>query len=225
MSTFTLAATTRTTQGKAVKNMRMTGRIPAVMYGRGLPTVHLELDAMSFGKIFSTAGESTLLDVVIDGGQPAKALIQDVQYDPVKHRIIHADLRAVNMKEKITAEIRLVLVGEAPIIKASAAMLNKVHETVEVECLPGDLVSELNIPVTGLTEVGQIIRVRDLAVPAGMTILADPNEALVTVTAALTEEQIKAMEEQPVGDVSAIEVVEKKKTEEGAEPVVEDKKE
>lgn len=212
---ITLPASTRTVTGKPVKLLRAKGRVPAVLYGFGMTPKNLELDAMSFGKIFGAAGESTLVDVVVDGGAPVKALIQEVQQHPITGRISHADLRAVNMKEKITAEIPLALVGEAPVAKAQAAVITKVREALEVECLPGDLVHEINVDLSTLTDIGQTIRVRDLKIPAGMEIRADADDVVVTVAAALTEEQIKAMEAEQVGDVSQIEVVEKKKAEEG----------
>ncbi len=218
MQTTTLAATTRTVTGKPVKVLRAKGRLPAVIYGFGIASKNIEVDAVSFGKVFAAAGESTLVDVVVDGAAPVKALIQEVQHHPLSGRASHVDLRAVNMKEKTTAEIPLALMGEAPIVKAQGAVVTKIHETVEVECLPGDLVHEIVVDMTGLTEIGQTIRVRDLKMPPGMIALTDADDVLVTVSAALTEEQIKAMESKAVGDVSQVEVVEKKKTEEeGAE--------
>lgn len=217
MQTLTLAATTRTVLGKAVKLIRQAGRIPAVVYGHGVTPLHVEIDARAFEKVFHMAGESTLVDVAVDAAAPLKTLIQDVQRDPYSDRVIHVDLRSVNMKEKVTAEVRLSYQGESPAEKAVGAVLTRVREHVDVECLPGDLVSELVVDLGMLKNVGDMIRVRDLNVPTAVTILADADDVLVTASAALTEEQIKAMEQQSVGDVSAIEVVEKKKTEESEE--------
>lgn len=217
--TITLSAKIRTVTGKPVKVLRAKGILPAVLYGFGTDAKNLEIDARAFGKAFEAAGESTLVDVVVDGGAPVKALIQDIQQDPMTGRISHADLRAVNMKEKTTADIPLEFAGEAPVAKAQACVITKVHESLEVEGLPGDLVSEITVDLSGLTEIGQTIRVRDLKLPSGLTATADADDVLVTVAAALTEEQIKAMETAQVGDVSQIEVVEgkKKEGEEGAE--------
>lgn len=230
MQTMTLAATIRTITGKPVKNLRAAGRVPAVLYGHGTDPKNLELDAKAFSKVFSAAGEASLVDLVVDGGAPVKVLIADVQEDPMSGRIAHADLRAVNMKEKITAEIPLTLSGEAPVAKAQGAVVTQVHDTLEVECLPADLVPEIMVDLSVLTEIGQTIRVRDLKVPAGLAVQADADDVIVTVAAALTEEQIKAMESAGPGDVSQVEVVEKKKEgEEGAEeaaaPEAEAKKE
>ncbi|TAK05387.1 50S ribosomal protein L25 [Patescibacteria group bacterium] len=217
--TITLSAKTRTVTGKPVKLLRAKGVLPAVIYGFGTDPRNLEIDARAFAKAFEAAGESTLVDVVVDGGAPVKALIQDIQQDPMTSRISHADLRAVNMKEKTTADIPLELVGEAPVAKGQAVVITKVHESLEVEGLPGDLVSQIIVDLSGLTEIGQTIRVRDLKLPAGLTAVADADDVVVTVAAALTEEQIKAMETAQVGDVSQIEVVEgkKKEGEEGVE--------
>ena len=217
--TITLSATTRTITGKPVKLLRAKGVLPAVMYGFGTDPRNLEIDARAFSKVFASAGESTLVDVVVDGGAPIKALIQDIQQNPMTSRISHVDLRAVNMKEKTTADIPLTLVGEAPVAKGQAVVITKVHESLEVEGLPGDLVSEIIVDLTGLTEIGQTIRVRDLKLPAGLVAQANADDVVVTVAAALTEDQIKAMETAQVGDVSQIEMVEgkKKEGEEGAE--------
>ncbi len=229
MQTMTLAATIRTITGKPVKTLRAQGRVPAVLYGHGTDPKNLELDAKAFAKVFSAAGESSLVDLVVDGGAPVKVLIAEVQEEPISGRIAHADLRAVNMKEKITAEIPLSLVGEAPVAKAQGAVVTQVRDSLEVECLPGDLVHEISVDLSALTEVGQTIRIRDLTIPAGLAVQADAEDVVVTVSAALTEEQIKAMESAGPGDVSQVEVVEKKKEgEEGAEeaaPEAEAKKE
>ncbi len=217
MQTLTLAASTRTVTGKAVKHLRTAGRVPAVVYGFGMEPKNVEFDRRAFEKLFAAGGESTLVDVVIDNGAPVKALVQDVTHDPFSGYPTHVDLRAVNMSEKITAEVRLSWQGESLAEKALGAVITRVHEDVEVECLPSDLVSELVVDLSLLKNVGDTIRVRDLAVPPGVTILADAEEALATCSAAMTEEEIKAMEAQPVGDVSAIEVVEKKKADDGEE--------
>lgn len=215
--TITLPANVRTVTGKPVKLLRAKGVLPAVIYGFGTEPRNLEIDARVFAKAFESAGESTLVDVVIDGGTPIKALIQEIQQDAMTGRISHADLRAVNMKEKIKAEISLELTGEAPVAKGQAVVVTKVREALEVECLPSELVHEIVVDLSVLTQIGQTIRIRDLKLPAGLVPQADADDVVVTVAAALTEEQIKAMETAQVGDVSQIEVVEKKKEEEGAE--------
>jgi large subunit ribosomal protein L25 len=216
--TFTLNAAVRKEKGEKV---RWSGQLPAVVYGAGGTTESLSVNPQEFLKLFKEAGESSLIDLVVDGKNTGKVLVQDVQADPVSNRIIHADLRRIDMAKEMTAPVVLKFVGEAPVVKASGGTLVTTISTVEVKCLPKDLVSHIDVDISGLTSYEVVIKIKDIRLPAGITIVSPHAEDLVVkATRALTEDEIKAMEEASTAavDLTKIEVAGKKKEEEeGAE--------
>lgn len=227
MQTFTLAATTRKITGKVVGAIRRSGRVPAVVYGGGTKPKSLEVDALAFSKLYAAAGESSLVDLAVDAGASIKALIQDVQYHPLSGRATHVDFRAVKMTEKLKTDVPVVFVGESPAVKESGGVLVKNLGSIEVECLPGDLVHEIEVSLVSLREFGDLIRLRDLTPPPGVVFVNEPETVVAAVTAPRSEEEMKALEGAVEVKVEEIGVVEKKKKEEEegeAAPEAEEKK-
>ncbi len=228
METITLNATTRTIKGKQVKQLREEKKLPAVVYGKHEKNHDVTLDAGEFEKAFRKAGESTLVDLVVDGAAPLKVLIQDIQRDPILDRPVHADLRRVNMKEKLTLKVHLKFVGEAPAVKEQGAILVKNLAEVEIRCLPTDLVHEILVDLQTLKNFNDAIRVKDLPVNKGIEIMRRAEDIIVIANEPISEEELKAMEEKPVEDVSAVksETDEKKAAKEAeAAAAASDKKE
>ncbi len=196
---------------------RASGQIPGTLYGGTLPPASIAVDLQQFTKLYSEAGESTLIDLTVDGKSAGKVLVQDVQHDPLTSRLIHLDLRRIDMNKELTAPVELRFVGEAPVIKASGGTLVTTLNTVTVKCLPKDLVSHIDVNISTLASYDVSIAVKDIVVPAGIAIIEPAPEALVVKAApAITEEEIKAMEEAgkaPV-DLSKIESAVKKKEKE-----------
>lgn len=215
---YSLVAVKRSAKGPKT---RSAGQIPAVIYGAELPSASLAVEPAQFIKLYNEAGSASLIDMIVDGQNAGKAIVQEVQFDPVSDRIVHVDFRRIDMNKEMTTSVELRFVGEVPVIKASGGTLVTNLSEVEVTCLPKDLVSHIDIDVTGLTSFEQTITVKDIKVPSGIKIISPAPEALVAKpTPALTEEEIKAMEEAskaPV-DLSKIESATKKKEaeEEGA---------
>ncbi len=194
--------------------VREAGKIPAIMYGPDTNPVSVSIGYTEFIKLYNEAGESSLIDFSVAGnGAPTKVLIQDVQLDPVKGTVIHVDFRQINMKEEMTANTELNFIGEAPAVKALGGTLIKGLETLEIKCLPNNLVSEIDVDLSVLHTFDDVIEVKDLTIPAGITVLDEPTAVVAKVQAALTEEQIKAMEESGPKDVADVEVEEKGKKE------------
>lgn len=207
---------------RAVKGpqTRAEGSLPAVVYGGKAAAESVALGYADFLKLYRAAGSSTLLDLAVDGSAAGKVIVQAVQHDPLSDRIIHVDLKRIDMTKKLRAPVALKFVGEAPVVKASGGTMVTSVNTVEVECLPQDLVGHIEVSLAGLNSYDDVIKVKDLAVPSGIKIVSPHAEDLVAKAApALTEEQIKAMEEAATkpADLTAIEVAGKKKEEEAAE--------
>ncbi|MDO8509532.1 MAG: 50S ribosomal protein L25 [bacterium] len=214
---YLLSATLRTLKGDKA---REDGMLPAVVYGRGLDTKVLSLNLRDFQKMFKEAGEASLIDMTIDGKEAGKVLVQEVQRDPVSDVVVHVDLRQIDMNKSMTARIALNFLGEAPAVKELGGTMVRNISEIEVRCLPKDLVSHIDITLEALKTFEDSIKIKDLKLPAGMEILGhNDTDVVATATPALTEDEIKAMEEaSKTADISKIEVSGKKKDEEeGAE--------
>lgn len=215
---FKLSANERTVKGEKVRTKTV---LPAVVYGMGASAASVTLNYDEFAKLFSEAGEASLIDLLVGDKAEGKVLVQEIQYDPVSDRMIHVDLRRIDMNKEMTATVELRFVGEAPVIKEQGGTLMRNLESVEVKCLPKDLVSHIDVDLTVLKTFDDVVKIKNLVVPAGITITSPHAEDLIVkATAALTEEEIKAMEESAKpADLSKIEVAGKKKEEEGEEGV------
>jgi large subunit ribosomal protein L25 len=222
---YLLQAVKRTAKGEKT---REEGKLPAVAYGAGNDALSLDLDYSQFTKLFKQAGESSLIDLEVDGKNIGKVLVQEVQYNPVKDTPIHVDFRRIDMNKVMHAPVVLKFLGEAPAVKEMGGTLVKNIEEVTVECLPKDLVSSIEVGLANLKTFDDVVKVKDLVLPAGIKVIAPAAEALVAkAIPALTEEEIKAMEEAGKEmDVSKIESSAKKKEEEaeGEEAPAEEKK-
>jgi large subunit ribosomal protein L25 len=218
--TFKISANERTAKGA---DMRTKIAIPAVVYGMGAPAASVVLNYDEFAKLYDEAGEASLIDLLLGDKADGKVLIQDIQYDPISDRITHVDLRRIDMNKAMTATVELRFVGESPVIKEQGGTLMRNIMAVEVKCLPKDLVSHIDIDLSVLKTFDDVIKIKNLNIPAGISITSPHAEDLIAkATAALTEEEIKAMEQTaaPV-DLNKIETAGKKKEEEGEEGAVE----
>lgn len=228
MNNLSLKVQSRQEVGKKIKNMRTQGKIPAVLYGHGVKNVNLTLSKSEFEKIFKKAGESSLIDLVIDDDKPVKVLIHDVQHNALTDGYIHVDFRQVNMDEKITAKIGLKFIGESTAVKELGGVLVTQLSEIEVSCLPQYLVHEFEINISPLKAFNDAIFVKDLKIASEIKILNNPEDIIVSVIAPRTDKELEELSEKPKEAVGEVEVVGKeKKAEEpeaGAAPVAEEKK-
>jgi large subunit ribosomal protein L25 len=196
MERVELAAETRAVLGKQVKQLRRQGWVPGVMYGHRFDPAPVQFESRSLGKLLSHVGGSQLIAVHIQGqDQPEMALVRDVQRDPISREVLHVDLYRVDMAERLTAEVPLTIVGESPVVETREGILLQGISSVEVECLPGDLVDAIEVDVSELTEVEMGLYVRDLAASPGVDILTDPDEMIVRVVYVEEEEEEEIAEE------------------------------
>lgn len=184
--------------GKA-KTVRTLGYIPAVIYGSGAANKSIKVRKHDFEKAFRIAGEFNLVDLSIDGDQPAaKVIVKDVQRDGLTDNIIHIDFYQVDMTKKILTEVPLNFIGEAKAVKDLGGTLVKNMDTVKVSCLPGDLVSQIEVDISKLEAFDQFIRLHDLILPKGVELASATNEAVVGVIETKVEaEPVKV--EAPLG--------------------------
>jgi large subunit ribosomal protein L25 len=221
---YSLTLKTRTTE--KADEIRQRGQVPGVIYGPDRTSTSVLAPVTEFMKLYHEAGESSLVDVMVEGDSGVvKALIQDIQYDPVKSFPIHFDLRQINMNEEMHATIQLLFVGDAPAVKELSGTLMKPHTEIEVKCLPKDLVSEIEVDLSVLKDFDTAIYVEDLKLPSGMVVIDSGDQLVAKVTPPLSEDELKAMEDAPGASIEDIEVEKKgKKEEEDAAVAAEAKK-
>lgn len=207
-----LSATKRDVQQNALNKLRAEGRLPAVVYGHKVEPVSLSIDAIAFDKVYRQVGESSLFDLVIDNQPAVKVLVQDVQVHPTKKSVLHVDLHQVNMKEKITAEIPLKYVGEPKAVKDLGGVLIKNANEIKVECLPTDLVREIEVDISNLADFETGFMIKDLVLPKGLKVLAHDDEVLAIVAAPRTQADLDSLKTEVKADVTQVEKVETKKT-------------
>ncbi len=226
MAQIAITATKRTVTGKRVNKLRIAGNLPAVLYGHKVETQAIEINERDFSKALKTAGESTIVNLVVDGkSQPV--LIHDVQHHYLTEAPIHVDFFAVNMTEKLKVKVPLHFIGESMAVKSLGGTLVKNLAEVEVECLPADLPHAIEVDITAITNFEEVIRLSDLKVADKVEILGNPQELVVSVVAPRSEEEMKALDEAVTEDVTAVEgVVKPEETvvAEGEEPKKEEKK-
>ncbi len=212
MKKIKLEARSREESGKKVKTLRDRKLIPAVLYGHGVKNNNLAVSYHDFEKVYNEAGESTLIDLAIDGKEPVLTLIQEVQTDPVKNKYLHVDFYQVKLTEKIEAEIEFNFINVSLAVKDLAGILVKAMNVLPVKCFPQDLISNIDVDLSKLKTFEDHIYVKDLPVPEKIEILASPDEVVASVTPPRSDEELKELEAKPEAAAEA-EVVGKEKEE------------
>lgn len=219
MQKIQIQAEARDIAGRQVKQLRKQGILPAVLYGRGVKSVSLQIPLKDFTKAYAEAGGSTLVYITV-GDKKYPAIIHDVALDPATNKYLHADFYQVRLDEKIKADIPVVFIGEAPAVKELGGILVKNVQQLEVEGFPQDLPHELTVDISGLAEIGRQILVKDIKVADSLKIHASPDEIVVLIQAPISEEELKKqLETAPAGTAEDVEVIKKeaKPGEEGTE--------
>lgn len=213
----------------AVKKLRATGQIPAVIYGRLAPPQNLELNSREFGDaIAHHASENILVDLSVKGDQRPQrlALVQEIQHHPLHGHILHVDFHEVAPDEKVTINVPVESTGEAVGVKTGGGVLEHVMFRLKVRALPKDLPEVIVVDVTSL-DIGKAIHLGDIKPPAGCEILGHKELTVLAVAAPVTEAQEAAATAAAADAPAQPEMIKEKKEEgkEGAAPAKEgDKK-
>ena len=201
---YAIAAQTRQNMGKRSKDELKVMRVAAVMYGQGVDVQPISVGRSEFIKVYRDAGSSALIDVSVGSAAPVKALIKEVQVDPLSMEPIHIDFHQVRMDQEIEANIPLMFTGASSAVDADGGTLVKSLDEIKVRCLPGDLPAEIEIDLSVLKTFDDVINVGSIKAPKGVEFLDDATLTIATVARPLTEEELKKLEESQVGDVTAV---------------------
>ena len=184
-----LAAAKREITGKKVSYLRRDGKLPAVVFGRGLESDSLTIDAHEFENIRRHAGANALIDLSVDGGSTTPVLVYGVQTHRVTRRPLHVDLYVVRMTEELTVDVQLVPDGQSEAIETLGGTLLHVLESVRVRALPDHLPQSIHYSIESLATFDDSIYVRDLAIPEDATLLTDGDEVVAKVLPPRVEEE------------------------------------
>jgi len=201
---ISLALQERSIQGKAVKQLRRDGFIPAVIHDHGKDSKVVMAPSVDLLKAYEQAGKHHPLSLSL-GKEQYMALIKDVDFDPKKHQVRHVVFNAIKQDEKVQTEVPVRIEGEIPAEKAGLMVITHLN-TVTIEAYPKDLVDELSVDGTGLVEIGDKITVADIQVPSGVVIITETEHPVAGVEetrAQVAEETEEALEEGTEAEAEA----------------------
>ncbi|KKQ07677.1 MAG: 50S ribosomal protein L25 [Candidatus Daviesbacteria bacterium GW2011_GWB1_36_5] len=219
MDRIALKAQEREVLGKKVKLLRRDGIVPGHVYGNKLETEHVSVKGVDFLKVLKEAGETGLVDLRIGEEKVRPVLIRGVQLDPRTGDLFHIDFYQVNLKEKVTVPVPIVLIGDEPeSVKMGDTVVLQTLNEVQVEALPTDLVENFEVNIEVLKNIGDTILVSQLNYDREkLNVLAESEEVVVKLDTAVTEEMKALLEEQEAEAEAALEA----EGEVGETPVVE----
>jgi len=202
-----MKAENRTVKGKQVKALRRAGYLPGVIYGRHLEAFPIQMASHEASLKLGKLSSSSLVTIDVNG-EKYTVIVRDRQRDPIYGRLIHVDFLAVSLTETLRTTVAIGLVGEAPVSKlADVVILHNLYE-LEIECLPRDLPSKIEVDLSVLQSVDDNITVADLKLGDKITVFTDPEEVVVSVSYS---------QQEPAAETAAVEepeVLEKGKKEE-----------
>jgi len=193
-----IKAAIRNEKGKgSARKLRSKKIIPAVLYGHKVDSVMLTIENSEIARVFKAGDDTNLINVKIDNqGKTAEKLvmIREIQRHPVKNNILHLDLFAVNVKEKIHAPVHIRLIGEAPGVKLGGNLRQIIRE-IEVRALPTDIPQYFEVDISEL-EIGDSIHISDLVIPENVNVLADDSATILNISAPVIHEEETSEEEE-----------------------------
>lgn len=224
---ITVSAEKRETRGKnEARRLRVRGLAPAVLYGAGQDAIAVSVNPKEVGRILhSSTGHNTIFQLAIQGGEATPAMIVDWQSDPVKDKLLHVDLKRIDLTQRIQVNIRVQTTGEPKGVKIQGGLLEIVSREIEIECLPDEIPELFTVDVSELM-IGQNLRASDIPL-AGSMKLVSPPEQVIAHCVALKAEEAPAAEAGVEGAAAAPaepEVIKKGKKEEEGEAEPEKKK-
>jgi large subunit ribosomal protein L25 len=219
-----LSAKVRKETGKKNYALKEAGRIPAIVYGHKVKNILLDIDYKEFQKVLREAGESSLIELDVEGEKEKKpVLVHEIQKDPVSDLFIHIDFFQASLKEEVQVKVPLVFEGTSLAVKDLGGTLVKNISELEVKALPQNLPHEIKVSIDSLNTLDSHILVKDLILPKDVKALAKPEEIVVSVAAqANIEAELETPLEEKVEDVEKVE--KEKKEADVVEETAEEKK-
>ena len=211
MEKIELLATTRDILGKKVRFLRRQGITPVHLFGHNVESVALQCDTVPLQRVLTQTGKTRLISLKLDQAKkPRSVVAREVQREPLTGELLHVDFYQVSMKEEIRVEVPIVPVGEAPALKLKDNFLTQELDSLTIECLPDEIPDSVELDISSLTEAEQAIHVKDISLDEGITVLNNPEQLVVKISARavekfIEEEKIEAplAEEEPKEETSS----------------------
>ncbi len=202
MEQIELEVATREVLGKKVRFLRRQGITPVHLFGHGIESEALQCATTLLQRVLAQAGRTKLIDLKLDKAkEPRKIVIREIQRDPQTGDLLHVDFYQVRMAEKIKVDVPIVLVGEAPALKLKENMLVQDLTSLTIESLPDEIPASIELDLSLLTEVEQLIRVKEIILSEGVTVLTDPEHTVVKISPRPVEKIEEVVEEEVVEEV------------------------
>ncbi len=221
MEDLQLKATHRNVLGKKTRFLRRQGITPTHLYGHNVKSLTLQCDTGELLSLIAHAGKTRLLNLEVDGEKPKSVFVREVQRDAITMELIHVDFLEVKRTEKISVDVPIVLVGEAPAMKFKGRMIVHGINSLSIECLPSNVPPQIEIDITQLEEVEQAVHVKDIILDPEITVHADPEQLVVKISEVAVKEEVEEVpeveeEEEAIAEEEAEAPAEEEKAEEAA---------
>jgi large subunit ribosomal protein L25 len=205
MDDLSLTAEKRDMLGKRTRFLRRQGITPAHLFGHNIESQALQCDTVELGRIIAHAGATRLISLKIAGEkQPKGVFIREIQRDVISKQLLHVDFYQVKMGEKMEVEVPVVLVGEAPAMKAKGRMLAHSITSLHIECLPDKVPPQIEVDISILEEIEQAIHVKDIVLDPDITVHTDPEQLVVKVAEAVVKvEEVEEVAEEEAAEAEA----------------------
>ena len=187
-SRLSLDAEPRALVGKKVATLRRVGRLPAVVYGHGVGSENVSIDAHDFELLRRKAGQNELIDLSVDGKKARPVLVHSVQVHPVNRRPLHVDLFLVRMTEELTVDVPLVPIGISNAVENLNGTLMHQLDSVRIKALPDHLPQSIEYSIESLVDFDAVVKVSDLTIPGDVTLLTDADEVAKVLASRLQAE-------------------------------------
>ena len=197
-----LSVEVRESRGKGVaRKLRAQGRIPAVMYGQGKQPLALALEPRALEKLLASEGHNALFDLAGPGVGKRTVLVKELQRDPVRGDLLHADLFEIDANETIVVSVALHLVGTPVGVSMDGGIVDHSLREIELECLPRAIPERIDVDIANM-QLGDALHVSDIALPEGVELMTHGELAVVSVIAAKAEEAAPAVEAAPTEEAA-----------------------
>lgn len=209
MQKIVIQATRRDVTGKKVGALRRSGQLPGVMYGRHFESTPIVMDMREASKTLFNLSASSIVTIQLDGKE-YPVLVREKQRNYIQNTLKHVDLQVVSMTEKIRSLVTVELIGISPAVKNMNGVVVQSLNQVEVEALPSDLPERYELDISSLENIGDSLLVSDLKVSGDVTILAEPDEAVVVITGAAQSMEAEEEDEELEEDTEEPEISEQR---------------
>ena len=194
----------RELMGKKVGRLRRAGIVPVHLYGPGMESRALQCNASQLIRVLATAGGATPIHITIQG-EPGNhlAFAREIQWDPKRDDLLHVDLLAADISRPVTAQVPIVLIGESAGARTVSGTVMHQLRTVDIQALPLEMPSEIELDISVMEEPDSVIRVSDLLIPENATLLSDVEELVVRIELPRVEVEVEVEEGLEEGEEGA----------------------